>query len=197
LLFIGADTMTKNRSGGQECLSWQQEYVQLFVANQRRIHAFIRSLVPHALDSEDVLQETSITGCQKFPEVAERLISSPEAFVTWACTIAKFEALKHFRKKKASQLPVTEELLEQLADRHQQQSEYLEMRYRALTHCVQKLSPKDRLLLQHRYETDARPQQIAASTGRPLNSVYKGLQRIRASLLVCIDRVIRSEGSSK
>jgi RNA polymerase sigma-70 factor, ECF subfamily len=174
---------------------WQAEYVQLFVANQRRIHAFIRTLVPHQADSEEVLQETSLTGWGKFPEVAVGLAGSPEAFVSWICTIARFESLKHYRKQKAYRIPFTEALLDDLAERQQRQTEYLEMRYRSLAVCMQKLSTRDRELLQHRYGLNAKPKQIADSTGRPLNTVYKGLQRIRASLLECVDRVLRAEGT--
>jgi RNA polymerase sigma-70 factor, ECF subfamily len=189
--------MAKNPPVRQESPTWQQEYVQLFVSNQRRIHAFIRTLVPDPLDSDDVLQETSITGCQKFSEVAHGFVNSTEAFVTWICTIARYEALKHYRKKKVCRLPITETLLEELAERHQQQSGHLEMRYRALAICVQKLSASDRALLQQRYEADSRPQQIAASLGRPVNSVYKSLQRIRAALMACVERVLRAEGFSQ
>jgi RNA polymerase sigma-70 factor (ECF subfamily) len=66
-----------------------------------------------------------------------------------------------------------------------------------LTVCVQKLSQADRELLQRRYEFDAKPQQIADQIGRPVNSVYKGLQRIRAALMVCVERVLRAEGFAR
>jgi RNA polymerase sigma-70 factor, ECF subfamily len=174
---------------------WQGEYVQLFVANQRRIHAFIRTLVPNQADSEEVLQETSLTGWGKFAEVAAGLVGSPDSFVSWICTIARYEALKHYRKQKAYRIPFTEALLEDLAERQQRQTEYLEMRYRSLAICMQKLSTRDRELLQHRYGMNAKPKQIADRTGRPLNTIYKGLQRIRAALLECVDRVLRAEGT--
>jgi RNA polymerase sigma-70 factor (ECF subfamily) len=188
--------MTGERQSQSICQPWQAEYVQLFVANQRRIHAFIRTLVPLKADSDEVLQETSITGCSKFADFQAGQGNSNESFLSWICTIARFEALKHYRKKKAYRfVPFTEAVVDELAELHGKQSEYLESRHRALSICMGKLSPRDRDLIRHRYDKDAKPQQIADETGRPLNSIYKGLQRIRAALLQCVDRVMRAEES--
>ena len=38
----------------------QIEFVRLLLRHERRIYAFIRSLLPNRDDAEDVLQETSI-----------------------------------------------------------------------------------------------------------------------------------------
>lgn len=172
------------------------DFVRLFVANQRRIHAFIRTMVPNGVDAEEVLQETSITGWSKFPTVADRLIGNPDAFVMWSCTIARYEALKHYRKHKPK-LPLSEQALEDIADRQIQQAEYLEMRHRTLATCLGKLSTRDRDLVRRRFDLDQRPREIAEQLGQPVNSVYKALQRIRGSLWECANRMMRAEGYSR
>ncbi|MCI0335492.1 MAG: sigma-70 family RNA polymerase sigma factor [Planctomycetes bacterium] len=177
----------------------QQQFVRLFVANQRRVHAFIRTLIPNTADADDVLQETSITGLSKFTSSFLRGRADPrdfriEDFVAWICTIARYEALKWCRKVKRGRPLFSEALTAELADCHARQLDYLEMRHEALNHCLEKLSSRDRALLFFRYESDLTGPEIAERSGRPVNTIYKALQRIRHTLLECVDRTIRAQG---
>ena len=170
--------------------------IALFVANQRRIHAFIRSLIPNAADADDVLQETSITGLAKVGEGKLRLPVSSEEFVTWICTVARFECLRFCRNNKGKRLVFSEELTEQLAGRQIEQAQYLELRQSALRGCLQKLSAHDLTLVQNRYALNLSGKDIAERLGRPINTVYKALQRIRLQLSECIERTVRAENRS-
>jgi hypothetical protein len=66
----------------------------------------------------------------------------------------------------------------------------LEDRRHALTHCIEKLSRRDRELLKRRYRADETVEQIALWAGRTTSSIYKSLQRIRNSLLLCIEKFL-------
>jgi DNA-directed RNA polymerase specialized sigma24 family protein len=44
-----------------------------------------------------------------------------------------------------------------------------------------------------RYESNLTGPEIAERLGRPVNTVYKALQRIRNSLLDCVDRTLRAQ----
>ena len=44
------------------------ELVQLMMKYQRRIFAYIHTLVPSRSDAEDILQEASLTICEKFSD---------------------------------------------------------------------------------------------------------------------------------
>ena len=44
------------------------ELVQLMMKHQRRLFAYIMTLVPTRADAEDILQEASLTICEKFSE---------------------------------------------------------------------------------------------------------------------------------
>jgi len=43
-----------------------REFIRLLMENERRIYAYIRTLIGNNADAEDVLQETSITLWDKF-----------------------------------------------------------------------------------------------------------------------------------
>ena len=117
-----------------------------------------------------------------------------EEFVAWICTIARYEALKWLRQCKRGQMLFSEALADELAEQHLRQLEYLELRHEALNSCLEKLSPRDRKLLMFRYESNLSGPEISERLSRPLNTVYKALQRIRYSLLECVDCTLRVEG---
>lgn len=192
------DRQLKSGESGAADLADQQLFVRLFVAHQRRVHGFIRTLIPNSSDADDVLQDTSIVGLSKFSSSFLRGRQAADfcvdEFVAWICTIARFEALKCCRQKKRGRLLFSEALTEQLAEIHARQIEYLEVRHDALKGCLEKLPVSDRSVLLCHYESNLTGPEISARLGRPLNTVYKALQRIRNNLLECVHRTIRAEG---
>jgi Sigma-70 region 2 len=58
-------------------------FITLFLKSQRRIFAYILTLLPHQADAEDVLQEVSVTLWERFDEN-----DPPEDFISWGCRIA-------------------------------------------------------------------------------------------------------------
>ena len=69
------------------------ELVQLMMKHQRRLFAYIYTLVPSRSDAEDILQETSLTICEKFKD-----FEIGTNFYSWACQIAYWK-VKAARKK--------------------------------------------------------------------------------------------------
>jgi RNA polymerase sigma-70 factor (ECF subfamily) len=73
----------------------------------------------------------------------------------------------------------------------------LESRRDALRGCLQKLSEADQCLVQHCYGDSRQSIKAAAEQlGRPVNTVYKALIRIRRLLYECIERTLAAEGLS-
>jgi RNA polymerase sigma-70 factor (ECF subfamily) len=71
----------------------------------------------------------------------------------------------------------------------------LESRRDALRSCLEKLSEKDRQLVRHCYgDTRVTFKAVAEQLGRPVNTVYKALNRIRRALYECIERSLSVEG---
>ncbi|WP_425399363.1 sigma-70 family RNA polymerase sigma factor [Aeoliella sp.] len=169
------------------------DYMRLWAANQRRVHGFILTLLPYGLDADETLQEVSITAWEKYADVANDIAGSSEAFVKWACAIARFKALDCIRKRSSSgRIVFSDELVEELAILQESQAEYLESRNDALIGCIAKLSERDRNLLRGRYESEMSVKQIATAVGLSVRSVYASLQRIRLSLLRCVEVTLDS-----
>jgi hypothetical protein len=57
-----------------------------------------------------------------------------------------------------------------------------------------KLADGDRQLIEHRYASDQTLAELAAESGRTPNALYKSMQRIRRSLLDCVENGLKSEG---
>ena len=69
------------------------EFVQLFSAHQRGVHAYISALVPSATDADDLMQETSLALWEKFDE-----FDPQRDFHRWACGVAYISVLRHRRR---------------------------------------------------------------------------------------------------
>ena len=56
-----------------------REFIRLLMENERRIYAYIRTLLGNAADAEDVLQKTSVIMWDKFPE-----FDQGDNFIAWS-----------------------------------------------------------------------------------------------------------------
>jgi RNA polymerase sigma-70 factor, ECF subfamily len=164
------------------------EFVQLFTRHQRRLYIYILAQVPSPVDAEEILQETNIIiwrKCEQF-EMGTN-------FLAWASRIAKFEVLKFRDRNRRDRLYFSDTFIEQVADEALVASDQLELRRSALIHCLGKLREKDRELIQQRYAPGENGKSVADVLGRPVNSVYQSLGRIRRTLMECIHRRLAVE----
>ena len=170
--------------------SQANRFVELLLRHQSDLLRFIVPLVGELQDAQDVLQETAKALWQKFDQY-----DSTQSFLAWAKQFARNEVLMHHRRKRRFTF-LSPELLEQLADDQDREAAPAQARREALASCLQKLSPRDRNLLDQRYaRNEATVQQIAAETGQTANALYKSLGRIRTTLLACIERHLAMETS--
>lgn len=168
------------------------EFVQLYSRHSRRIYGFIRALVPHQPDAEDVFQETGRVLWEKFSD-----FQSESNFLAWAFAISHNKVLQ-FRRSQArgpAQLSEeTHELLDRTAWEAFGEPHQGNHRLQALETCLQKLSLADRELVDARYAPDATTQRVAEAAGRSLDAIYRSLRRIHATLFDCVRRAMRQEG---
>jgi RNA polymerase sigma-70 factor, ECF subfamily len=160
-----------------------EEFVQLFTRAQRPIYLFILAQTGDAQAAEEILQETNLViwaKCDQF---------EPDTnFGAWTRQIAMYEILKWRQRQKREKLRFSEEFLTAVAEEAGSRSTEQELRREALQYCLQKLDDKDRKLIEQRYQPGVTGKELAASLGRPANSVYQSLGRIRRALLACIER---------
>jgi RNA polymerase sigma-70 factor (ECF subfamily) len=166
-----------------------ERFAQLLATCQRKVFLYVLGLVHHAADAEEILQETNMVLWRKFDRY-----QAGTAFDRWACRIAYFEVLKFREKRGRSQQLFSTEFIESLATETENALDSLDNRRDALAQCLGKLRENDRQLVMHRYQQDATTQSVAAALGRSVQGTRKALHRIRAALLVCVERTLVREG---
>lgn len=158
-----------------------------FTRSQRPLYLYILSLVPHPLDAEEILQETNLIIWKKQDQ-----FQPGSNFHAWASRIAYFEVMKYREKQGRNRLQFSQEFVKQVSAEMDQSNELWEPKRQALMTCLQKLRDKDREIIQLRYAPGNNGKDIAEMLGRPVNSVYQSLGRIRQTLLECIRRQLQT-----
>jgi RNA polymerase sigma-70 factor (ECF subfamily) len=167
-----------------------EEFVTLFVRHEAAIHSFVLTLLPHRAAAEDVVQQASLTMWRRFEQY-----QPGTSFRNWAFQVAKFTALNYLTKQRRDRHIFSERLLEMLAEQASAQSEQLEEKRRALALCVERLSEEDRQTLASCYDPTHSIKTFAETIGQTPNAIYKRLNRIRAALLVYIERRLGLEST--
>lgn len=168
----------------------KREFVYLLTKHERRIYGYILSLVPHWNDADEILQETNLRLWDEFDKY-----ESGSDFNAWALRVAYFQVLTWRKKCSRHKLVFDDSLIERLHESQEECSEVIEARRDALRTCLESVTDENRVLLYKYYSEGQRVASIAATTNRSVQSVYKGLQRLRASLHRCIEFRTRSTHS--
>lgn len=166
-----------------------EEFVQLFTRTQRSLFLFVLAQVGRPGDAEEILQETNVVVWTKW-----RDFRPGTNFLAWACRIASYEVLKFREKRRRDRQLFGTEFVDAVARDWPLRADDVDARRNALAECLQKLRPKDRDLIRRRYAPGASGMLLAEESGRPKNSIYQSLGRIRRALHECIRRRLSAEG---
>ncbi|QNN22570.1 sigma-70 family RNA polymerase sigma factor [Planctomycetales bacterium ZRK34] len=168
-----------------------EAFVSEFGRTQRPLFLHILSLTADPIAAEDILQETNLVLWRKFDE-----FEPGTSFHAWAAKIAYYQILKWRESQNRAAMSLAPEVIARLADESVDFSAEFETRRRALRQCLTKLSDADRELITQRYQPGQTGRSIAQRLGRPENSVYKSIGRIRAALLRCIRNALAEGGAA-
>lgn len=160
-----------------------EQRIQLLTNAQQPLKRYIRILVLHRADADDVLQQVNLLLWQRFEEYQPNT-----DFTAWACRIAYYQVLTLRKQKARSRLRFGDALVEQLASNVTTDCGWISADVEAFELCMAKLSTQDRELIQLRYEPDATVEIVAQRVGRSTKAVYNAMSRIRTWLLECIHR---------
>jgi RNA polymerase sigma-70 factor, ECF subfamily len=166
-------------------------FVRLLASHERRLYAYILSLHPNWSDAEDIFQETNVRLWRDFDN-----FDPTTNFAAWATSIAYYQVLTWRKRVSRNHLVFDDELLQFIAERHEEMIPAAESRHRALGSCLQELSGQSRKLLAQCYTPGAEVKEVAKACGRNPPAVYKALQRIRAALRKCIEQKLRTESTA-
>jgi RNA polymerase sigma-70 factor (ECF subfamily) len=168
----------------------EPSFVQELTASQRRLYGYILSLVPSPAEADDVLQETNLALWRKAAD-----FQAGTSFLAWACRVAYFEVLNHYRKRKRNPQPLADEaLLECVAQEARDQLDGFDERLTALRGCLERLSERKRHLLQRFYFDERSLGEIAVERGQSEGVIRVTVHRIRGVLLACIHRTLAHAG---
>ncbi len=169
-----------------------EDFVRLFTQSQRAIYLYIIPLVSSAADAEEVLQETNVVIWSKWAQ-----FEPGTNFVAWGRAIARLEVFRFRRRSSKRCQLLGDEVIELIASETEEQPNDFDLRRDALAECVGKLREKDRELIQMRYAVGSTGDDVANELGRPANSVYQSIGRIRRTLMECVKRRLASTGVSQ
>lgn len=159
------------------------EFVRLFSSCSRQLYRSIRLALPHPDHADEVYQETSSTLWEKFGE-----FQPGTNFAAWAVSVARYKVLQFRNRKVRDRRVFSEPLLDEIIARSDDLSDVFERQRMHLTQCVEKLSPRDRDLLQRRFAAGLNSSQVAEAIQRSPSYVSKALSRIHTALFHCIRR---------
>ena len=163
-------------------------FVELLLPNQRRIQAFILTLVPNINDAEDIYQETVSEMWSKFES-----FTVGTDFIAWAVTIAKYKVLTFISKQKRSKVHFNSQIIGILESQAMSKMNSVQKHFDMLEKCLKKLGTKEQLLLKLRYESDLTFQKISDRTGKSASAIHQLIANIHSKLALCIRRTLRLE----
>ncbi len=164
-------------------------FVQSLTAVQRRLYAYIRSLVFNSPDAEDVLQSTNQVLWTKRDE-----FEPGTDFGSWAVRVAYYEVLA-FRKRRSGDRHVFDDaVMAQMADNSAESCARIGDRQAMLEECLDQLSPEHRQTLRQRYQPGVSIADIASEQGRSEAAVSQLLFRLRNRMMECVEEKMSREG---
>jgi RNA polymerase sigma-70 factor (ECF subfamily) len=152
---------------------------------------FILSQIPNVQDAEEILQNANCVMLAKHTQFAPG-----SNFIAWASQIAVYEVLKFRKRAGRDRLRFSDDFLQAVADEAPLTLDNVDERRKALEHCLEKLRPNDRRIVEERYRPGTKGRDLAEELGRPANSLYQSLGRIRRTLLECIERQLVAQGAN-
>ena len=167
-----------------------EEFMRLFLSNQRRIFGLIVCLVPNLADADDILQDTSATLWQKFDE-----FKPGTDFAAWGLSVARLRVLKfHERTRAAGRVTFDDRVLNALAEEAALITPQADARLEALRACLAKLPERVRGLIEFRYSPGATLKTAAEQVHMSEVAAYKALNRAHLTLIECIQRNMGARG---
>lgn len=165
-------------------------FARLFAKHDRWLHAYLVTLLGSTAHAEEVFQEVCVVlwrECETFQLGTD--------FVKWVAVIAHNQVRKFRRQRKQVGFQLNDITFDLLAAEAVERVDLFDYRRDALRRCLTKLSASDRSLVKECYQSQkVNFKATAHKLGRPENTVYKAMNRIRRVLFECINRTLGSEG---
>ena len=165
-----------------------EELVGLIAQAQRRLYAFVLTLVRRPTEVDDILQEINVVLWRK-----REAYRPGTDFFAWAFEIARLQVLAFHARQQRREGRFDDSLLGELSAVAAVESEMYDRRESALRGCLDKLPASQRALIVRRYQPDVAVNSLADEMGKTAKAVSESLRRIRETLRQCIERTLAGE----
>jgi RNA polymerase sigma-70 factor (ECF subfamily) len=169
----------------------REGFAREFAQHDRWLFAYLMSLLGNPADAQEVFQEVCVTMWRDYDKY-----QLGTSFPKWASVVALNQVRRFRRERKRRPAILSDQAVELIASEAVGRSDLMDARREALHGCVKKLNQRDSDLIQQCYSgVYASFREAAEHLGRPENTVYKAVNRIRRALHNCIDRQVAREGN--
>jgi RNA polymerase sigma-70 factor (ECF subfamily) len=187
---LSMDELKTMADGSEDENRRRDAFARLFAKHDRWLYSYLVTLLSSTAQAEEVFQEVCVVLWRE-----NETFQMGTDFVKWVAVIAHNQVRKFRRQNKQVGFQVNEVAFDLLAAEAVERADLFDYRRDALRRCLTKLSPSDRSLVQQCYADDkVNLKATAQKLGRPENTVYKAMNRIRRVLFECINRTLVSEG---
>jgi RNA polymerase sigma-70 factor, ECF subfamily len=165
------------------------EFMERFVAVQAQVYGYIATLLPNRADADDLFQQTSMVLWRKRDQY-----DLSREFRSWALGIAHNEVRNFLRKPHRRGSHLSDPLMEKLAETRHADAARIEAQLDRLSECMGRLAVEQRRLLEQCYGGGKAIKDVAEEWRLEPGVLYKRLDRIRWTLLDCIQMREGEEG---
>jgi len=164
-------------------------FARLFAQHQRWLYGYLMTLLANPADAEEVFQEVCVVLWREYEK-----FQLGTNFVSWVSVIVHHQVHRFRRQQRRGGWTLSEQAIEAVASETAERFDVFEARRQALAGCIEGLSDNDRQLVGQCYsDRKVSFKRVANELGRPANTVYKALGRIRRVLYDCIERKLAAE----
>jgi RNA polymerase sigma-70 factor (ECF subfamily) len=160
-----------------------EEFVFLLARHERMLRAYVYALVPHAQDSDDILQEAKVRMWRAFGQ-----FQSGTNFAAWSRKVTFHQVLSYRKRRKRDRLDFSDEFINSVAGEQETSADHLEHREKALQVCITKLPDDQREVLHLRYSEGLSLEAMADKLKRTVAALYRQLSRVRHVLHECVTK---------
>ena len=159
-----------------------ERFMRLFLAHEPQILRAVMVFVPQRSDARDIVQDTAVALWHHFADY-----DPARPFVNWALGYARMHVRRFFRTMERRGR-LSEKAAEALLIAAEQTPVEDEQRDAALRACLAEMPESGRRLIEGYYFEELTVASLGARSGKSAEAVYKSLQRLRRSLLDCMNR---------
>ena len=166
-------------------MTGDHQIIQHFIKHHSRLWAMAFSIVRDHQLAEDTLQEVSIVLINKKEQY------DPERpFVAWALGITRLQALKTLEKHRRTGILLDAHTLDCIQESIAEQEAFdsTSERYEALRICLKRLRPEHYEVMKSKYVDKMSARDISDQIDRTETATYSLLQRLRSTMLKCIQK---------